>query len=57
MTVVVNELDVVPAAAPGATGAGAPAPASAAGSPARTERLVETATRLRAERTRRLEAY
>lgn len=55
MTVVVNELDVVPA--DGGPSPQAPAPAAAATSPARTERLIEQANRRRDERARRLRAY
>ena len=55
MTVVVNDLDVVPAAQPPAPTAGHAAPA--APSAVRTERIVETASRLRAERSHRLKVY
>lgn len=53
MTVVVNELDLVPPTAP----APAEPTSSAAPSPERTARDVERAARLRDERARRLKAY
>jgi hypothetical protein len=53
VTVVVNELDVVPPAGPPP---GEPASATAP-SPERTAREVEQAARLRDERARRLKAY
>ena len=52
MTVVVNELDVVPPAATGPTGP----PLATAPSSKATARDVERATRLRDERARRLKA-
>jgi hypothetical protein len=52
MTVIVNELDLVPPAAPAAVEQ-APAPAP---SPERTARDMERAARLRDERARRLKA-
>jgi hypothetical protein len=53
MTVVVNELDVVPADG----GPPPPAPAAGALSPAQAQRMTERANRIRAERARRLRAY
>jgi hypothetical protein len=55
MTVVVNDLDVVAPEQSPAPAAAHPAPATP--STVRTERMVEQASRLRAERSHRLKAY